>query len=130
MDNKSSLPAGLPFSGRIRTVHDQIVEVEYTETDTLPDFFDILTSPEDKRIMLEVYAYSDSDSLFCLSLTPRKWLYRDLAITSTGNPLTIPGGMTVLSRVMNLYGEPQDNGGLIEGNENIPIYTKHPAYRE
>lgn len=119
-----------PFSGRIRGVRGQIVEIEYETNEHLPDFSEVLTCPQNKRIKLEVYDFSDKNSLFCLSLTPKKWLERDMVVTSTGKPLTIPAGLTVLSRVMNLFGEPQDNNGPIEGAELIPIYTSPPKFED
>jgi F-type H+/Na+-transporting ATPase subunit beta len=115
---------GIPFSGRVRGVRGQIVEIEYTRTENLPEFFDILTSPENPDIHLEVYAFTDHHSLYSLSLSPRHYLYRDMEIVSTGGPLMIPVGDHVLGRVMNIYGEPQDNKGPISMKETVPIYKK------
>lgn len=110
------------FSGRVRGVRGQIVEVEYDSREGLPKFFDILFSPENKDVRLEVYAYGDDNSLYCLSLTKRRYLYRGMPIESTGGPLKVPVGDNVLGRVFNLFGEPVDNKGPIENIDYRPIY--------
>lgn len=124
------VPPAVPFSGRIRSVRGQVIEVEYESTTNLPDFNEVLTSPENKRIKLEVYDFSNKNSLLCLSLTSKKWLERNMPIISTGKALTVPAGITVLSRVMNLFGEPQDNNGPIEAAEQISIYSPSPKFED
>lgn len=110
------------FKGRVRAVRGQIVEVGYDETEHLPKFFDILTSPENMKLRLEVYAYSDDNSLYCLSLTKRSELYRNMPIVSTGAPLQVLAGKAVLGRVFNLFGDPVDNKGPIVGAAHKSIY--------
>ncbi len=110
------------FKGRVRSVRGQIVEVAYDETEGLPRFYDILTSPENMKLRLEVYAYSDDNSLFCLSLTKRSELYRNMPIISTGAPLQVKAGKAVLGRVYNLFGDPVDNKGEIVNPDYKSIY--------
>lgn len=111
------------FAGRVRTIRGQIVEVEYESEKGLPQFYEILTSPENPKLRLEVYAYSGDNMLFCLSLTKRSLLYRDMPISSTGKPIVVPAGDAILGRVFNLFGEPVDNKGPIEHVEYLPIYS-------
>lgn len=112
------------FQGRVRGIHGQVVEIEFDETINLPKFFDVLTSPQNPDVKLEVYAYSGNNSLYCLSMTAKHLLYRDMHITSTGGPLKIPCGSRLLGRIINLFGQPQDNGGPLGETEFIPIYGK------
>lgn len=113
------------FSGRIKGVRGQIVEVEYEDGSSLPQFNDVLTSSENQSVKLEVYAFADSNTLFCLSLTNRRFLRRGLPIISTGQPVVVPVGSAVLGRVINLFGEPQDNKGPLSVSEHVPIYAKN-----
>ncbi len=115
---------GKVFHGRIRGVRGQIVEVAYDSNEILPKFFEVLTSPENEKIKLEVYAYSNDNMLYCLSLTKRSFLFRDMPIVTTGGPLKIPVGDTVLGRVFNLFGNPVDNKGPLENVQWIPIYKE------
>ena len=127
---KTSKPDDLKteFSGRIRGVHGQIVEVEYEKKENLPAFFEILTCPQNPSVRLEVYAFSDRNSLFCLSISAKDILFRDLPIVSTGKPLTIPASEKLLGRIINIYGEPQDDLGPIGNADLIPIYKDHPSF--
>lgn len=117
------------FSGRVRAVVGQVVEVEF-EGKNLPKHLDVLTSPENDKIRLEVFAYSGSNTLFGLSLTPKAWLYRDLPIVTTGQSLTIPVGNQVLGRIMNLFGETQDGKQELTDVKRVPIYTSRSKYKE
>src|SRR3989344_697674 len=110
------------FIGIIRRVRGQIVEVAYDDSTNLPNPHEILTCPDNLEVKLELYAFKKRGRLFCLSLTPREWLYRDMVVVATNSPLTIPAGDTVLGRVFNLLGQPQDNKGDLIKTEDIPIY--------
>ena len=114
------------FSGRIIGVWGQIVEVEYDETNHLPNYYEILTSPENADVKLEVYSFTDHHSLFCLSLSKKRYLYRGMPISTTGSPLTVPAGENILGRVINIFGEPQDNKGPLGDVQWLPVYTKNP----
>lgn len=115
------------FEGKIRRVVGQVAEISF-ETEPIPDLYEILTSPENERIKLEIFAYGENNGLLCLSLTQKSWLYRGMRIVTTGRPLTIPVGKAVLGRVINLFGEVQDESGALEGVVNIPIYSAIPNY--
>jgi hypothetical protein len=41
-----------PFTGHVRGVRGQIVEVGYDDNESLPKFFDVLTSPENPKVRL------------------------------------------------------------------------------
>jgi len=113
------------FIGRIRGVRGQIVEVSFDEAVNLPKFFDVLTCPQNPKIKLEVYAYAPDNSLYCLSLTKRSYLCRDMQIVSTGGPLKVPVGDAILGRVFNLFGDPVDNKGELGKVDGwMPIFKE------
>jgi len=130
-EEKPKTQEGIPaktFKGRIRAVRGQIVEVGYDDANALPKFYEILTSAENDKVRLEVYAYGEDNTLFCLSLTKRRYLYRNMPIISTENPIMVPVGNGILGRVFNLFGEPVDNKGPM--NDTVPRSIYHDITQE
>ena len=48
----------------------------------------------------------------------------------TGNPIKVPVGEATLGRIMNVVGEPIDDGGSVDSKESRPIHTSAPPYVE
>lgn len=110
--------------GSIKAINGQIAEVEI-EGQTYPSLSEILVSPEDPEVVLEVY-FQSSSMLFCQILSNPDKMYRGMKITGTGSDLKIPVGEAVLGRVIDLFGRPQDNGGKITTPYKSTIYSKAP----
>lgn len=126
MDTKNTKPQKgeekKPFKGYVTQVRGQIVNIEYESEENLPDIYEILTSPNDQSVRLEVYAYNDKNKLSCLSLTKRSLLYRNMPIITTGKPLTVPASPVTLGRIIDIFSDPQDNKGDLGTYVSIPIY--------
>lgn len=112
--------------GRIISVRGHIVEIEL-ESDYVPFLGEILNSPEKDTVKLEVYSYSNN-SIFSLLLTEPFDIHRNMEITTTGQPLTIPVGPKILGRAINLFGHAEDDKGDIEADSYIPIYSSPPTF--
>jgi len=111
------------FVGRVRGVRGQIVFIE-REGEYRPQLNELLTSPEDESIKLEMHEYKSSHELSCLLLSPAKNLKRNMKVVSTGTQIKIPVGDGILGRVMNLYGDPEDDLGPIKSSELKSIYER------
>jgi F-type H+/Na+-transporting ATPase subunit beta len=109
--------------GVITSVNNAIAEVTI-ESQTLPALFEILTSPEDQSVKLEVFFQSQTN-LSCLILSDPTKLYRGMTVQGTGTNLTIPTTDT-LGRVINLYGEPIDGKAKLDSKIRSSIYSKSP----
>lgn len=119
-----------PFSGHVAAIRGQIVEVAYDDSRIIPKVSEILTSPENQNVRLEVYKYGEGNILFCLLLTKKGDIRRHMPVVSTGGPLKIPVGNAALGRVMNLFGLPQDNKGDISTEGALPIFPEADINRK
>ncbi|MBI3486109.1 F0F1 ATP synthase subunit beta [Candidatus Daviesbacteria bacterium] len=110
--------------GKIIGIDSQIAKV-FVETDNLPEFLEVLTSPEDSSVKLEVYSES-KNLIYCLILSNPLKLYRSMPVISTHSRLTIPVGSNVLGRIINLFGEVQDDKLGFKIQKSQSIYAKAP----
>ncbi len=112
-------------SGVITSVSGQIAFVKI-ETDNFPSLFEILISPENPAVYMEVFSESKA-SVSCQILSSPDELYRGMVVTGIGSDLKVPVGKSVLGRVIDLFGEPKDNKGPINSQEKMSIYSKTPS---
>lgn len=108
--------------GAITSVNGQIATVSVEEAD-FPEFLEILTAEGDATVRLEVYSESKK-SVSCLILSDPTTLSRGMVIIKTGARLSVPVGKTMLGRMINLFGQPQDGLGKIETSDFASIYSK------
>lgn len=114
--------------GSIRSINGQIAEVEI-ETETFPNLYEILTSPQDPKVMMEVFS-EGKDSIFCLILSNPDQLQRGMKVVGTGSDLKIPVGKNVLGRVIDLFGIVRDKGNPIPPppqTDRVSIYSRAPS---
>ncbi len=111
--------------GTISTVTGQIAEVEFEGND-FPILFEILTSPENPGVILEVFS-EEKNILHCQILSNPDNLYRGMPILGTNNNLKIPVGKEMLGRVIDLFGQPKDNAGPIKSQDKASIYASTPS---
>ncbi len=110
--------------GIVKSVIGQVAKV-IIEGEELPALNEILTSPKEPNIKLEVFAQV-KDEVDCLILSNANKLYRGMPILGTGTDLKVPVGKVTLGRAINLFGEAQDGLGNIETRFKSSIYGKTP----
>lgn len=111
--------------GIITSINGQIATVEIDD-DLFPSLLDILVSPSDPQVILEVFSASDK-KIQCQILSNPEKLFRGMQIVGTGSDLKVPVGKNVLGRVVDLFGHPRDNGAPIQTNELSSIYALAPS---
>lgn len=109
--------------GTIVSINGQIAQVAVEEN--FPQNLEILISPDDPQIILEVFSQSES-CVSCQILSSPDKLYRGMRVIGTGTDLKIPVGKAVLGRVIDLFGNPKDNGSPISSTKTS-IYSKAPT---
>ncbi len=121
--------------GKVVQVLGPVVDVEFKDAD-LPPIYTALkvtnsTLGEDEwNLVLEVSQQIGGNRVRCVAMDSTEGLQRGQAALNTGEGITIPVGKESLGRMMNVVGEPIDEGGPIETEERWPIHRAAPKFVE
>ncbi len=119
--------------GQITQVMGAVVDVEF-EDSALPPIYNALqvTNPaiSDKEwnLILEVAQHLGENTVRCIAMDSAEGLSRGLAVRDTGNVITVPVGGETLGRILNVVGEPVDEGASLEHVQRSPIHRAAPAF--
>ncbi|MCR5686059.1 MAG: F0F1 ATP synthase subunit beta [Lachnospiraceae bacterium] len=118
-------------TGRIAGVNGPVIDVAFAK-DRLPKLKEkLIVSVKGEERVMEVAQHIGGGMVRCLMLGPAEGLYRDLEVTATGAPITVPVGECVLGRLFDALGNTMDGGGAIpESEPKASIYRAAPAYSE
>jgi len=93
-------------TGVVVAVRGSVVDVRFDRF--LPPIHSVLHTRPQQDIVLEVLAQRDARHLRGIALTPTQGLARGMAIKDTGEPLKVPVGKEILSRVFDVFGRAMD----------------------
>jgi len=120
--------------GKIVQVIGPVVDVEF-EPEHLPE---LLTALEIKtegnggppvRVVAEVQQHIGRNQVRAVAMSSTDGLVRGMPALDTGNSITVPVGEAALGRIVNVLGEPVDNGPPIPDDvERWPIHREAPAF--
>ena len=114
--------------GKIVQVIGAVIDVEF-DRDDVPHIYDAL-KVTDTGLTLEVQQQLGDGVVRSIALGSSEGLSRGLAVTNTGQPITIPVGEETLGRIMDVLGNPIDESGAINAKEIKPIHRKPPTYED
>lgn len=121
--------------GKISQVIGPVVDVEFPPG-ALPKIFNALrvTNPgindQDDNLVLEVSAHLGENMVRTVAMDSTEGLTRGSAVKDTGNPIMVPVGREVLGRILNVIGEPVDEGKPIKATKFLPIHREPPPFVE
>jgi F-type H+-transporting ATPase subunit beta len=81
-------------------------------------------------IIVEVEQHLGEDTVRCVAMHPTDGLARGMKAFDTGGPITVPVGVEVLGRVINVVGEPVDHMGPIAFKQRYPIHRQPPPLEQ
>ena len=119
--------------GQITQVMGAVVDVEF-EDSTLPPIYNALqvTNPaisdREWNLILEVAQHLGENTVRCIAMDSAEGLSRGLAVRDTGNVITVPVGGETLGRILNVVGEPVDEGASLDQVKRSPIHRAAPAF--
>ena len=115
--------------GKVTQVIGAVVDVQFD--DHLPAILNSLTTTNDgKTLVLEVAQHLGENTVRTIAMDATEGLVRGQAVEDTGAPISIPVGNATLGRILNVVGEPVDEGGPVEASETRAIHQPAPEFAE
>src|SRR6056297_576316 len=115
--------------GKVTQVIGAVVDVQFD--DHLPEILNALeTDNNGKRLVLEVAQHLGENTVRTIAMDATEGLVRGQEVGDTGGPITIPVGDATLGRILNVIGEPVDEGEPINAKESRPIHAEAPEFQE
>ena len=115
--------------GTITQIISAVVDVAFK--DQLPNIYNALkVKVGDKELVLEVQQHLGNNVIRAVAMDSTDGLQRGMEVIDTGAPIKVPVGKAVLGRILNVLGQPVDDGGAIETDEYLPIHRDAPSFEE
>ncbi|AMW04273.1 F0F1 ATP synthase subunit beta [Gemmatimonas phototrophica] len=120
--------------GKIVQVIGPVIDVAF-ENDHLPELYNAVrveaTSPDGARINVtaEVQQHIGRNQVRAVAMSSTDGVTRGMDVIDTGSSITVPVGAPALGRILNVLGEPVDDGEPIPASaERWPIHRKRPDF--
>src|SRR5690349_18279898 len=122
-------------TGHISQVLGNVVDVEF-RNGSLPSIFNALrvTNPalgdREGNLVLEVAQHLGENTVRCIAMDATEGLVRGMPVSDTGNSITVPVGPETLGRLINVIGEPVDEGAALQSKRQMPIHRDPPTFAD
>src|SRR5678816_2203921 len=119
--------------GRVVQVIGPVLDVEF-DAERLPELYNALelTVRDDEgehKVVAEVQQHIGRNQARAVAMSSTDSVVRGMAVTDTGAAISVPVGAPALGRILNVLGEPVDDGAPIPPNtERWPIHRKRPDF--
>src|SRR5207244_12957998 len=120
--------------GRVVQVIGPVLDVEF-ESEHLPELYNALRIREksdsgvDIDVTVEVQQHIGRNQVRAVAMSSTDAVVRGMEVVDTGGPITVPVGAPALGRILNVLGEPVDNGAPIAKDAlRWPIHRKRPDF--
>ncbi|MCI4660570.1 MAG: F0F1 ATP synthase subunit beta [Neomegalonema sp.] len=115
--------------GKITQVIGAVVDVQFDGD--LPEILNALeTENQGNRLVLEVAQHLGESTVRTIAMDSSEGLVRGQKVTDTGAPISVPVGDATLGRILNVVGEPVDEGAPLAVSETRAIHQPAPEFRE
>ena len=121
-------------TGRVVQVIGPVVDIEF-EGGHLPELYNAIvvrgTAPDGSAIdvTLEVQQHVGRNQVRAVAMSSTDSIVRGMDAIDTGSAITVPVGAHALGRILNVLGQPIDNGADIPADApRWPIHRKSPQF--
>ena len=119
--------------GKITQVLGAVVDVEFSDS-SLPSIYNALKvsnpaiSDSQWNLVLEVAQHLGENTVRCVAMDTAEGLVRGMDVLDTGDGISVPVGPETLGRVLNVIGEPVDEGPPLDARKRLPIHRPAPNF--
>jgi len=120
--------------GKIVQIIGPVLDVEFA-ADHLPDLYNALEVKEARdgaepiRVVAEVQQHIGRNQVRAVAMSSTDGVVRGMDAVDLGRAISVPVGAPALGRILNVLGEPVDNGAAIGPEvERWPIHRKRPDF--
>ncbi|MED5367697.1 MAG: F0F1 ATP synthase subunit beta, partial [Pseudomonadota bacterium] len=104
-----------------------VVDVQFDGD--LPEILNALhTQNGDNALVLEVAQHLGENTVRTIAMDSTEGLVRGRKVEDTGAPITVPVGPKTLGRILNVIGEPIDDGPEVGADMRSPIHREAPEF--
>jgi len=114
--------------GTILAVRGSVIDVRFDAS--LPPINTLLHAGKEGKIVIEVWAQLNAQTIRGIALTPTQGLARGMAVTNTGGPLKAPTGKAILSRMFDVFGNVIDRGEPLANVDWRSVHRNPPSLAE
>lgn len=125
------MPPDTVLCGKVHAVRGAVVDVVF-EDGGMPPINSALIVEWDQPtlLLLEVHSHLDINMLRTVAFQSTAGLSRGVVVRATGSAVTVPVGVAVLGRLLDVIGHPQDNGAALpDGTPRRSIHASPPSLR-
>jgi F-type H+-transporting ATPase subunit beta len=122
--------------GKVVQVIGPVLDVEF-ESEHLPELYNALRIREktdagtDIDVVVEVQQHIGRNQVRAVAMSSTDAVVRGMKVEDTGGPITVPVGEAALGRILNVLGNPVDNGPPIPDTvERWPIHRPAPQFAD
>jgi len=120
--------------GKVVQVIGPVLDVEF-EAEHLPELYNALeissknAAGDAIRVVVEVQQHIGRNQVRAVAMSSTDGVIRGMEVVDTGSAITVPVGKTALGRILNVLGDPVDNGAPIPKDAlRWPIHRKRPDF--
>jgi F-type H+/Na+-transporting ATPase subunit beta len=120
--------------GKVVQVIGPVLDVEF-ESEHLPELYNALElraeseSGDPINLVAEVQQHIGRNQVRAVAMSTTDGVIRGMEVTDTGSAITVPVGPAALGRILNVIGEPVDQGEAIPADTpRWPIHRKRPDF--
>jgi len=121
-------------TGKIIQVIGPVLDVEF-ESEHLPELYNALRIEGKTQagvpinVTVEVQQHIGRNQVRAVAMSSTDGVERGMDVIDTGSPITVPVGAAALGRILNVIGEPVDNGAPIPADAvRWPIHRAPPKF--